>query len=45
MEKSKRITIATYKIIEIEPVIKRIESTIEKFDQVDINHGERLATL
>jgi ubiquinone biosynthesis protein UbiJ len=45
MEKSKRITIATHKIIEIEPVIKRIESTIEKFDTVDQNHSQKLADL
>lgn len=39
MEKSKRITMATYKIIEIEPVIKRLESQFERFDSVGKNHS------
>jgi hypothetical protein len=40
MEKSKRISMATFKIIEIEPVIKRLESSFVKFDNLGHKHSE-----
>lgn len=45
MEKSRRITMATHKIIEIEPVIKRLESQFERFDTVSKGNTENIAVL
>lgn len=36
MEKSKRISVATFKVIEMEPMIRNIQSDLTKYDKVDL---------
>ena len=44
-EKSKKVAMATFKVTEMEPIVKNIQSTLHKYDQMDQQHSEQLALL